>query len=227
MITKNALTSLALSAAILGYAAPAFAINEYMPSWYIGIRGAAGFMDGTDLGTNVDPATNLDVGYNAGATFGVGLPQAFVQPLSNLRFEVEASRYWQHIDNGLTNIIVPLSSDSEREFTVTAYMANAYYFLPTGTVFTPYIGGGFGKATVELEADPNTVGSVDEEDKVSAWQGMVGFAVGANNPDATAEWNLGYRYFSADKPEFTNGAGGKTAVDQPIHSLELGVRWHF
>src|SRR5690606_17902617 len=106
------------------------------------------------------------------------MPRAMIQPLSGFSFEGEITRYWQQIDNNRTDFFFPLmvASEGERDFDVTAFMANAYYHFPTNTMFTPYIGGGFGVAHVELSPDPVAPQRGDTKDTVPAWQLMAGFS---------------------------------------------------
>lgn len=227
MLRSYALAGISIAAAAL-LAPPAYAVNDYFPTWYVGVRGAVSTLKGSDLGTYPLPDTDWDPGFNVGATVGVAMPRAFVEPLAGLRLEGEISRYWHHIDNARTDFFFPImiQSDGEREFTVTSYMINAYYYFPFNMLLTPYVGGGIGRADVELANDPVAPSPGDNEDSVAAWQAMIGLSF-QNHPDALTEWNLGYRYFTTDDPEFDDGFGGTTVLENTIHSLELGLHLRF
>lgn len=209
-------------------ATPAWAVNEYFPTWYVGLRGGVGAYGASDGGDNPLDDTDFDPGFNAGAVFGIKMPRAMLFPLNGLSAEVEVSRYWHHLDNNRTDLLPPIiiQSDGERALNTTAYMANAYYHFHFNTLFTPYIGGGIGMADVSLEQDPLTPAPTGREDSVGAWQAMIGLAF-EPHPDSLTEWNLGYRYFTTDDPEFDDGLGGTTVLENRIHTLELGVRLRF
>lgn len=232
-----ATAALAVSSLLCVYAAsiaPAHA--QYMgrseadnfPVWYLGLRGSVNAMQGSDLGTYPLPETDWNPGFAVGAAVGVKMPRALIQPFAGLSFEGEITRYWQQIDNNRTDFFFPLmvASEGERDFDVTAFMVNAYYHFPTNTLFTPYIGGGIGVAQVELANDPVAPQPGDNKDTVPAWQLMLGLSF-EEDPRALTEWNIGYRYFTTDDPEFDDGWGGKTIIENDIHSLEAGVRFRF
>ncbi|MCH2548358.1 MAG: outer membrane beta-barrel protein [Alphaproteobacteria bacterium] len=201
---------------------------DYFPTWYVGMRGSINTLRGSDLGTSPLPETDYDPGFALGASVGVNMPRAFFQPLGGLSFEAEISRYWQKIDNNRIDFFFPLmiASEGERDFDVTAYMLNAYWKIPTNTMFTPYIGGGIGTADVQLQSDPVAPMVGDDEDTVAAWQAMVGLSF-EEDPRSLTQWHLGYRYFTTDDPEFDDGFGGKTIIENDIHSVEAGVRFRF
>lgn len=201
---------------------------DHFPKWYVGVRGSVNTMKGSDLGTYPIPQEDWNPGFAVGASVGVKMPRAFIEPLAGLSFEGEISRYWQQIDNDRTDLVFPLmaASEGERDFDVTAYMLNAYYHIPTNTLFTPYIGGGIGVADVTLQRDPVAPIRGDNQDEVAAWQLMAGLSF-AEDPNALTEWNVGYRYFTTDDPEFADGFGGTTIIENHIHSLEAGVKFRF
>jgi opacity protein-like surface antigen len=203
--------------------------SDNFPVWYIGLRGSINTLKGSDLGTYPLPDTDYDPGFAVGASVGVKMPRAFIQPLRGLSFEAEISRYWQKIDNNRTDFFFPLmvASEGERDFDVTSYMINAFYDIPTNTMFTPYIGGGIGYADVSLQRDPVApLQNTDDEDEVAAWQAMIGLNF-EEDPRSLTQWHLGYRYFTTEDAEFDDGWGGKTIIENDIHSVEAGVKFRF
>jgi opacity protein-like surface antigen len=213
------------------YTIPAHARNEYndyLPKWYVGLRGSINAMEGSDLGTTPLPDTDYEPGFGAGGSIGIMMPRAYFQPLGGLRIEAEYGRYWQHINNNRPALIPPvvILSSGERDFDVQSYMLNAYYHFPLNAPVRPYIGAGFGKAEIELADDPLATAPGDNKDTTNAWQFMAGLTF-AENADAITEWRLGYRYFQADKPEFDDGFGGRTIIDPTIHTIEAGMNFRF
>lgn len=228
IITATAAGSLAISAQPAQAQYTGETPGDYFPTWYVGLRGSINTLKGSDLGTYPLPETDYDPGFAVGASVGVNMPRNFIQPIGGLSFEAEISRYWQKIDNNRTDFFFPLmvASEGERDFDVTAYMLNAYWHIPTNTLFTPYIGGGFGTAEVQLERDPVAPLQGDDEDTVAAWQAMVGLSF-EEDPHSLTRWHVGYRYFTTDDPEFDDGFGGKTIIENEIHSVEAGVKFRF
>ncbi len=222
---------IACVAAIAGGAFPALAqqqpVNNYFPTWYVGMRGAVSMLNVSDYGTNPRHEVNADPGFNGGFMAGIKMPEALITPLNGLSVEVEVSRYWHHLDADRVDLTPPiLLPTEERSLDSTAYMVNAYYHFPLNTVLKPYIGGGIGTADVELERDSTIPGSTSQEETLGAWQGMVGLTLNSR-PDARTEWNLGYRYFTTEDFEIDDGAGNLESIDNQIHSLELGMRLKF
>lgn len=231
MKTVRLLSALLAATTLAGIATPAEARNEYndyFPKWYVGVRGNVNVMEGTDVGTTPLPDMDYDFGFGAGGSVGVMMPRGLFEPLGGLRFEAEYGRYWQQINNERPALIPPaiVLSSGDRDYDVTSYMINAYYHFPFSTRLTPYIGGGIGKAEVELAPDPQALTATDNKDTVNAWQAMVGFSF-TDGPDSLTEWRVGYRYFHPDQPDFDDGFGGKTIIDSTIHSVELGLNFKF
>ncbi|WP_066774516.1 OmpA family protein [Candidatus Viadribacter manganicus] len=109
-------------------------------------------------------------------------------------------------------------------------MANLFYDFNRGGALEPYIGIGVGAARINQGANdhvPPPTFSVDGEDTVLAYQGLVGFAVGLGE-----QWDLdvGYRYFVADSAEadVTHGASPFTTESDYEHqALTVGLRYQF
>ena len=123
------------------------------------------------------------------------------------------------------------------EATAFAVMLNGWFDLPTGTNFTPYVGGGIGGAEISINADTNAAGpclsapsscvavDFDGSDFVFAFQLGTGVAFGAaGGPQLT----LDYRYFHADGIDvpYTGWGSGSpaSASDYEAHSIMLGGR---
>ncbi len=120
---------------------------------------------------------------------------------------------------------------------VTAFgvMLNGWLDVPTGTVITPYVGGGVGGAHVSLDADydvalaggPNDEYDFKGSDFVFAYQLGGGIVIG--NSDGI-QLTLDYRYFNADgmSVDFTGSSSGTAqSSDYEAHSGTIGVRIPF
>jgi len=121
-------------------------------------------------------------------------------------------------------------------------MANVLYDLDrlTDTAdlplpITPYIGGGFGGAVVDIDIDgTSTPGaenfgplSLNDDSLTLAYQGIAGMAIGlAEN----LSLDLNYRYFGALKREYEGRLAGQLTdinTTPNSHMLMAGLRWNF
>jgi OmpA-OmpF porin, OOP family len=92
-------------------------------------------------------------------------------------------------------------------------MANGYYDFANGSAFKPFIGAGVGYVNVRLENGGR------EDDSVFAYQLMAGCGY-ALNKDVI--FDLQYRYFSADDPDFDG-----FELDYVTHNVMAGLRFSF
>jgi len=104
-------------------------------------------------------------------------------------------------------------------------MANVWYDIPTGTNWTPFLGGGIGFANVNMEI--NHVGTVatslDDSDTVFAYQfgAGIGYKV---SPQSTV--TLSYRFLGTSDTEFSVGSETIESEYQN-HSILLGLNYTF
>ncbi|WP_306261567.1 outer membrane protein [Pararhizobium sp. IMCC21322] len=121
------------------------------------------------------------------------------------------------------------------DITAFGVMLNGWVDIPTGTVITPYFGGGIGGAHVSLDADYGPLDSgffseqydFNDSDFVFAYQFGGGVAIG--NPDGI-QITLDYRYFNADgmNVDFSGVSSGTAqSSDYESHSGTIGVRIPF
>jgi OOP family OmpA-OmpF porin len=108
-------------------------------------------------------------------------------------------------------------------------MVNALYDIPTGTRFTPYIGGGIGGTHLEWLNNFRPAGTsviYDAGDLQFGWQGIVGLAY-AVTPQIEA--TLDFRIKGATGFRFPANVAGIVArnFDYQTQSLFLGVRYAF
>ncbi len=105
----------------------------------------------------------------------------------------------------------------------TSLMANIYYDLNPGGVFTPYIGIGLGGARVSFDSiAPVGASSIDDSDTVFAYQGILGADYRIADQ---VKLFIDYRYFATQDPDFSNAAGSGVGAEYRTHALMVGVRW--
>ena len=118
-----------------------------------------------------------------------------------------------------------------------ALMFNSYYDIPTNNRLRPYIGGGFGVYSgninnLNLPAFNNALGGAVSSNSILSFAGQIRAGLGyALSNQLTAF--LGYRYFKGAGYTYPLAVNG-TPIPATIHpnglsssSLELGLRWQF
>ena len=209
--------------------AAAGAISEHAAAghYYIGVQGGLAFLSSTDFTGNGEAMTprggggggvappklalngsnftfndssDFDPGWGVGVSVGYGFTNGF-----RLEGEVGYRR------NGINSF----TDSSGTTFSVDGHMSswdfmgNIYYDIPTGSRWTPYIGGGIGVAIVHLSAQasltsPTAALSWDDSDAVFAYQGIAGIGY-----QITESVNLGveYRHLGTADPTFSGPSG--------------------
>ena len=159
-----------------------------------------------------------DLGWLVGATVGARVTD-------NLRGEIELST--GSVD--LTNVTIsggpdPFDDDTyavdDGSASTTYLLGNLWFDIPTGSGFTPYIGGGLGAAYVTAEG---TIGGLGDTVDLAGW----GFAyqLGAGVKFDVADnigLDLGYRFKSVVDAEL-EGGGDDAVADVTSHVLQLGL----
>jgi opacity protein-like surface antigen len=204
-----------------GYEDGSYNQNRW-PHWYIGVQGSIPFLEETDVTANNASLGDLDfdAGYGIGASLGY-TPKTSSEIINNMRFEGEY--YFRNNDTDEINAQTGVSTRLPGEVTSQTFMVNTYYDFDTGTVISPYLGGGVGMSKIEL--DVPSIGA-DDKDNVFAYQLMAGLSWAPENLLNT-ELNLGYRYLDASDPEFATAAGAKLDHSYEAHNLEAGARFRF
>lgn len=131
---------------------------------------------------------------------------------SGIRLEGEIGYRRNSVDNGPGNA------------EAWSVMGNALYDFNTGTRFTPYVGAGIGGARLNFNNVSAGSTSIDDSDTVLAYQGLAGVTYRLNT---NINLDLGYRYFTTEKPNFRTRAGGTVESDYDDHAVVLGLRYRF
>jgi opacity protein-like surface antigen len=107
-------------------------------------------------------------------------------------------------------------------FSAVSFMANAYFDVPTNSPIRPYVGGGLGFASINLEEDLGF--EADDSDVVGAFQFMAGIGYDIS-PRATL--TFGYRYFTTSDPDFGLPISGSFETEYSSHDFLFGARFRF
>lgn len=189
----------------------AFAADPMIgPSFYLSAFGGLTFREDARFyrsGTFESTLTH-DPGGAGGIAAGYRWPMG-------LRADVELSYRRNRVDSqtsgGVTNYV------SGVETHAFSYLVNAWYDIPTGTSFMPYLGGGIGGTTITFD----NAGDVDN-DTVFAWQlgGGVGFAMMSG-----IVFFADYRWLATQDMRVKPGAP-PLEMEYSSHNLMFGVRVH-
>jgi opacity protein-like surface antigen len=129
-----------------------------------------------------------------------------------LRFDAEAS--YRNADTDRASIF---GGDLDGEVNAISLMGNVYFDIPTGGPVRPYIMGGVGVSSVEVDIDD---AGIEEDDTVMSGQAGAGvsFEVSRN-----ITLDLGYRYFITE--DVNLGDDGEASFDG--HNVTAGIRFMF
>lgn len=195
--------------------------------WYVGAHGGGSVL--MESG-NESEGKNFNIQYDPGYTYGgtVGFDLAETYPDIGLgRIELEVGYRTNDLDEfefGADNG-GKLNAVGGGDITVLSAMLNSFGELRDREPWIPYLGGGVGIARLELK-DTTVSGQsfADGSDTVFAWQvgGGVGLQVNRH-----LVLDLGYRYFSALDPSFTDTTGAEFESEYNNHTLLLGARLDF
>ncbi len=203
-------------------ATQANAQQQYWPKWYVGLSGGVTYLDDSDVSGTSTGELGHDTGGAVTASIGYILPVG-VQPMSNMRVELEIGYHENSLDNATLSGVATASPGRVR---MASYMGNLYYDFRNSSRWTPYLGAGAGLAQVMLSHDSGLGNTQDDEDNVMAYQFMAGFAYAPASMPMT-EWGIGYRYFVAHDPEFSTATGNVKLDNIAAHTAEIGARFKF
>ncbi len=172
---------------------------------YLGLGGMGVFLNDSDVAYS-STKISFDTGW--GGIFTVGYEGKF------FRIEGEIAYRRSEIDEGEVEgfggrrFIVPIGGDVQ----VRSGMINTYIQAGSDGA-RPFIGAGVGGARIDV--DSADLG--DDQDRVFAYQGMIGVSIPADG----AMFDLGYRYFATEDPEFDDGLEG----EYKSHNIYAALRF--
>ena len=209
---KLSISLLALAAALI--AAPA-AHADQTPGWYVGAGVGATLPPDADLReprTGVHGAREEDV--NVDALGDVGYAWT-----NGLRLEGEYFHNQNNVNKvgGYTNAGGHISNN--------AAFANAFYDFKTGTIYTPYVGGGAGVDFVNVKSvGASGAGFLIGDTTKFAYQGIAGVSA---QLDPSWSVSIDYRYVASLDPKVDSTTGGQGRIDNASHNVIAGLRYSF
>lgn len=192
---------------------PAAAQNPADPGFYVGLSGAAIFVEDNDatisgVAIEVDYETTYGISGQAGYRFGNGL-----------RLEGEVG--YTSIDDAelrALGVTVDLSADLD----VWTFTGNAFYDMHVSDWLSPYVGGGIGVAHQNLDSVTATFGGTTVTTSGDTSTDLTVFGEIGLNLHVTESIDLvpAYRYAWID-----DGCCGFD--DTTAHIAEIGLRYNF
>ena len=197
------------AAALVSLAAPSFAA----PNAYFSI--ASGVSAPMDSHLSDYTGDSADVSYKPGYTFS----GAYGSIINDFRLEIELTYKAADLDQfKYRGLSAPVKSNA----ICFASMVNGYYDIPTGTAFVPYVGAGFGAASVRVDNGYSKTGALlwtSEVDTVVAYQLAAGIEIKASEKLA---FDFGYRYFGTSEAKF-----GLSTADFQSNNFQVGLQFRF
>ena len=229
--------------------------------WYLGFQVPVMFIDDTEsktTGSNMNQGSPVPYSAKATSEYKAGFKLAGMVGYRlgrSLRIEGELFFARARVDKqtygsvtvagqappGLGKVDVPVSGSASQ----TGAMANVWFDIPTGSDWTPYVGGGLGFIRVDqgdLEYDANALANAFSPQtlppgfvpKISSTDTSIAYHFGVGvgyrlNDRHTLQF--GYRLQIANDLEFNgrNALGNTIGVKTELraHLFEIGVRMHF
>jgi opacity protein-like surface antigen len=202
--------------------------------FYLGTLNSLTFLDDTGFSAlGADVSTDYDLGYysalRAGYSFG---SYGFVSP----RLELEVGYGRADVDEH-TVAGVGAGGDSFGSASTIQGYVNGYIDVPTGTAFTPYLGGGIGAMNLKLrrQGTSGTGVVMNDDDTKFAYHLDAGVGIELStisflrdtNLFANTTFDIGYRYTAADNFDFTATDGTASSTDFSSHAITVGFRRQF
>jgi opacity protein-like surface antigen len=198
------------------------------------VPGTLYFLLDFSLGDTKDAQTDADFDVSLTWTTAMGLGVGY--RAGPVRLEGAWIHHFFRVEDLEVGLSAPFADgDYAGGVIADAFMASLYFDLPTGGRAKPYLGAGYGIATLEAKyneavcflycfSTENEI--VDDWDNVAAWQAMVGVSFPTRT--STIEWYIGYRYFGTDDATMVTVDGDVfTQEGLNSHSVNGGFRFFF
>jgi len=194
--------------------------------WYTGIKGGANFLEDQK---STGPSRELDLDFDTGGFVAGQLGYKFrANQLGRFRAEAEVSYRVNDVDNIVFNGVDRIGTGDQD---VLAGLMNLFFdFNGVSKNFKPFVGAGFGIATLNADIAYSPGAFIDDDDTTWAYQAIVG-----------AEFNLtekfsivgDARYFALEDLELTRFGGPAPAAFVDLSSeyesftTSIGLRYKF
>jgi len=220
---KKALLASAAIAALVSFSGAASAAGPYVTAF-----GGINLLQDSDIDLTFpgSPGETVQTTFKRG--YGVGAAGGFAFD-NGVRLEGEVAYRRNSFDRVQDSS--GSSSDLNGNTTALSFMANAWYDIPTGQIWRPFIGGGIGVARLKASASESDGSQVfDDSDTVFAYQAGAGIKVQVT---PKIEITGQYRYFATGKANFdlsaSSGAppGSSAEFGYNSHSILIGVVYNF
>jgi len=166
-----------------------------------GAYGPTGFYISGNIGTGVPTDSDWSDVYNetihGSADSDAGLAFTGAAGYNFGMFRLEGELAYQQNDFNTGNISFNNNNryhSVDGDTSVWSGLVNGYFDFHNSSRFTPFVGGGIGLASIDID----TLG-LDDDDSVFAWQVGCGVAFAINDQ---LNLDLTYRYFATEDPEY-------------------------
>jgi opacity protein-like surface antigen len=186
---------------------------------YLGFQVSSVFLDDVSLPPAIIPGEmRFDTGMGLGATLGYDFGM----------FRLEGEFGYRRNDVDGTFIAGVASLGEIGKVNAWSFMLNGFLDIETGTILTPYLGGGIGLANIDW--DKVSIGftpDIDDDDTVFAYQFGAGVGIAINE---SVNVDIGYRYFATADPSLVSSfvaPGQEFDFEYASHNISLGIRVTF
>lgn len=182
--------------------------------WYGDVAGSYTALQDSDLfdGRLAGGRGELETDGGFGITGALGYAYG-----NGLRVEVEIGYRQNDLDRiSVGGFGTTATGPVNGEISALSGMANVYYDYPINGGLIPYIGGGIGAASVDIDS---TALAADDSETAFAYQFMGGLRYPLNERLAV---RVGYRFFTTEDVELQN-----TDVEYISHNVEVGLTYAF
>ena len=217
-VTMKTKTFLIGTAAAIALSLPTNATT--VKGWYVGLDAGANWIEETDavFDASTEGATSFDTGWAAFGTAGYAW--------DHFRTELELGYRANNLDQFFGGEGGPAPADGD--FDEFSQMLNIVYDWDVTGDWGLFFGAGAGGDYIRYTDDSSHSVDIHDTDWVFAWQALAGL-----NYHLTANTDLfvGYRYFNAQEPEFTelDGITLHSDVYDTVnkHTATIGLRYAF
>jgi opacity protein-like surface antigen len=193
-----------------------------LSSWYL--RGDFAYRWGIVRGADPAPGFAEPANGKLGTAYGGGLGVGVKSDWLRVDLTVDGTSKAKYESTTVT------TNDTTAKVSAVTAMFNGYLDLATWYGVTPYVGGGFGGARLQITDYQSTVappfgGDTSRSQWNFAWAAMGGLAY---QIAPNMQVDVGYRYLNlGDITTGTGTSGALTLKGIANHEVRVGLRWNF